>query len=821
MKVRKIMRKSKKRWIVLTVATASLALAAQGKTAFADTVNSSEQETVTQTETVPAEANETAELQAVQAETDSSDLLAASEELAAENTDSEAPVLANRAANLSDSETEQTEELIEEGAVRADENPEPEADVPSDSAAENTVDPDTGLTATAAYIAQEAQLDISNLTDAQKEALNKIQLTSDAETGTQMTYKQFEEIANILVAQDPRYAIPYFNAEVIENMQAATTRDAQTGEIADLDVWDSWPVQDVRTGEVVNWNGYQLVIAMMGIPNTNDNHIYLLYNKYADNDFSNWKNAGSIFGYNQDAVTQQWSGSATVNDDGTIQLYYTQVDTSDNNSNNQKLASATLVLSFDDDNVYIDSVENDKVLTPGGGDGYYYQSYEQWRSAFTGADNIAMRDPHVIEDDNGDRYLIFEASTGTQNYQGEEQIYNWTNYGGDAAYNVQSFFRLLEDPDMYTRASISNAAIGILKLTGDVKDPEIAEYYTPLLTSPMVSDEIERPNVVKLGDKYYLFAASRLNHGSNNDAWNLANDVVGDNVVMLGYVSDSLTEGYVPLNDVGIVLTASVPADWRTATYSYYAVPVAGSEDTLLITSYMTNRNEVAGQGNNSTWAPSFLIQVLPDNTTRVLAKMTEQGDWIWDESSESQRTVGTLETAYLPGENDGYIDWNVVGGYGLIPHTPALPDEDTDNPNNGDEEDNNDKQNNPDNEQQEPDSKPSDKTISVTVHYNAEISGTITLTEQNLKDLLNLIARQLQQPEKTKQQQTFAPQHTIKKSRDSQKSRQKSDSRYKAKGQKKTRRNKSQSKRSAGFFAASSLSFLSNLFAFFGLKIF
>ena len=64
--------------------------------------------------------------------------------------------------------------------------------------------------------------------------------------------------------------------------------------------------------------------------------------------------------------------------------------------------------------------------------------------------------------------------------------------------------------------------------------------------------------MVKLGDKYYLFTASRLNHGSNNDAWNKANEVVGDNVVMLGYVSDQLTNGYKPLNNSGVVLTASV-----------------------------------------------------------------------------------------------------------------------------------------------------------------------------------------------------------------------------------------------------------------------
>ena len=123
-----------------------------------------------------------------------------------------------------------------------------------------------------------------------------------------------------------------------------------------------------------------------------------------------------------------------------------------------------------------------------------------------------------------------------------------------------------------------------------------------------------------------MFAATRLNRGSNDDAWMNANYPVGDNVAMVGYVADSLTGPYKPLNDSGVVLTASVPANWRTATYSYYAVPVAGKGDQLLVTSYMTNRNGVAGKGMDSTWAPSFLLQINPDNTTTVLAKMTIKG---------------------------------------------------------------------------------------------------------------------------------------------------------------------------------------------------
>lgn len=40
------------------------------------------------------------------------------------------------------------------------------------------------------------------------------------------------------------------------------------------------------------------------------------------------------------------------------------------------------------------------------GDGKYYQTYKQWKDKNKGADNIAMRDAHVISV-KGKRYLIF------------------------------------------------------------------------------------------------------------------------------------------------------------------------------------------------------------------------------------------------------------------------------------------------------------------------------------------------------------------------------------------------------------------------------
>lgn len=180
----------------------------------------------------------------------------------------------------------------------------------SDSSAAKNDDQQSSKKNTAAKLNKDAEnvvkkagIDPNSLTDDQIKALNKINFSKTAKSGTQMTYNDLKKIGEALVDQDPKYAIPYFNASQIKNMPAAYTRDAETGEYADLDIWDSWPVQDPVTGYVSNWNGYQLVIAMMGRPHHEDNHIYLLYNKYGDNDFSHWRNAGSIFG-----ISVNWYG---------------------------------------------------------------------------------------------------------------------------------------------------------------------------------------------------------------------------------------------------------------------------------------------------------------------------------------------------------------------------------------------------------------------------------------------------------------------------------------------------------------------------------
>lgn len=495
-----------------------------------------------------------------------------------------------------------------------------------------------------------ADVNPKDLTEVQLKEVRKLNFNDlDKDTSTRWTYDQYAGVAKKMIDQDARYRVPYFNAKKIKNMPATVTRDAQTGKVAELEIWDSWSVQDAKTGRVVNYKGYQLMIAMMGIPQQNDAHIYLLYNKYNDNNFNHWKCAGPIFGFNAKPTDQEWSGSATVNKDGSIQLFYADVDTREN-TNHQKIATVNLKLKVNKKKNTISIAKRSHRHVLFEGEGYHYQTYKQWKSTNKGADNVAMRDAHVISV-GGQRYLIFEASTGSNNYQGENQVYNWKNYGGTPKQALQNFLKVTANDDMRSRATWANAAIGIIRLTKNENNPKVAEVLPPLVNSLMVSDEIERPNIIPMNGKYYLFATTRLNRGTGDDLWQQADAKVGDNVAMLGWVSDHLTYGYRPLNGDAAVLVASVPFNWRTSTYSYYAVPVKGNKKEVLVTSYMTNRGFASGPNKRSTMAPAFLVRIDGD-TTEVENVATAQGDWVYDKKSKRKSMIAkNIRGAHLKGE--------------------------------------------------------------------------------------------------------------------------------------------------------------------------
>ncbi|MDQ6422859.1 glycoside hydrolase family 68 protein [Paenibacillus sp. LHD-117] len=421
-----------------------------------------------------------------------------------------------------------------------------------------------------------------------------------------------------------QFKVPAFDASTIKNIPAAIKYD-EHGNSIELDVWDTWPLQNAD-GTVANYNGYQIVFGLAGDPKVgSDTFIYLFYKKAGDTSIDSWKNAGRVFKDSDKFVpndtilnnqAEEWSGSATLTSDGEVRLFYTNRhpwDPSRGFYGKQTLTTAQINVSQpDNDTLKVDGVEDFKSIYDGK-DGKIYQNVDiTGFSKGDSIDNHTLRDPHYVEE-NGRKYLVFEANTGTETgYQGEQSLFNKAYYGGNKAFFQAEKNKLLQSPAK-PYAEIANGAIGIIELNDDYT---FKKEMKPLLASNTVTDEIERANVFELNGKWYLFTSSR---GSKM----FIDGIDKEDIYMLGYVSDSLKGPYKPLNDTGLVLHQDLDPYDITWTYAHFAIPQVEGNN-VVITSYMTNRGYF--DDHHSTFAPSFLMKIKGSKTSVVQNSILEQG---------------------------------------------------------------------------------------------------------------------------------------------------------------------------------------------------
>ena len=450
-----------------------------------------------------------------------------------------------------------------------------------------------------------------------------------------MDYKETYDISHITrydmlkiteQQNSAQFSVPQFDPSTIKNIASAKGYD-KYGNLIDLDVWDSWPLQNAD-GTAANYHGYHIVFALAGEPrNENDTSIYMFYQKIGEMSMDSWKNAGRVFKdsdkfISNDAYlkyqTQEWSGSATLTSDGKVRLFYTDFsgapEDGGTGASNQVITTAQVNLSQPDtDSLKIDGVADHKSIYDGG-DGSNYQNVQQFidEGMWSSGDNHTLRDPHYVED-NGHKYLVFEANTGTEDgYQGDESLFNKAFFGGSEVFFQTEKDKLLIGPKKHD-ASLANGALGIIELNDDYTLKEVMK---PLITSNTVTDEIERANVFKMGSKWYLFTDSR---GSKMTI----DGISSNDIYMLGFVSDSLTGPFKPLNGSGLVLRMALDPNDLTFTYSHFAVPQADGNN-VVITSYMTNRGFYTD--HHSTFAPSFLLNIQGTKTSVVPNSILSQG---------------------------------------------------------------------------------------------------------------------------------------------------------------------------------------------------
>ncbi|AJY73379.1 glycoside hydrolase family 68 protein [Paenibacillus beijingensis] len=419
-----------------------------------------------------------------------------------------------------------------------------------------------------------------------------------------------------------QFKVPQFDASTIKNVPSAVKVD-ENGNQIEMDVWDTWPLQNAD-GTVANYNGYQIVFGLAGDPKKGwDTFIYMFYKKAGDNSIDAWKNAGRVFkdsdkyGPNDPILNNQaeeWSGSATMTSDGKVRLFYTNRhgwDPANGFFGKQTLTTAQINVSQPDGNTLkIDGVEDFKSIF--GGDGKFYQTVEQSFGGGDYSDNHTLRDPHYVEE-NGKKYLVFEANTGTETgYQVEEAFYNRAYYGGNNKFFEAEKNKLLQSPNKQFIKN-ANGALGIVELNDDYTLKNVLK---PLIASNTVTDEIERANVFELNGKWYLFTSSR-------GAKMFIDGVDKEDIYMFGYVADSLTGPYKPLNDSGLVLHQDLNPYDITWTYAHFAIPQVKG-DNVVITSYMTNRAYFAD--HHATFAPSFLLNIKGNKTSVVPNSILAQG---------------------------------------------------------------------------------------------------------------------------------------------------------------------------------------------------
>ena len=86
-------------------------------------------------------------------------------------------------------------------------------------------------------VLQTADVNPKDLTEVQLKEVRKLNFNElDKDTSTRWTYDQYAGVAKKMIDQDAQYRVPYFNAKKIKNMPATVTRDAQTGQVAELEI---------------------------------------------------------------------------------------------------------------------------------------------------------------------------------------------------------------------------------------------------------------------------------------------------------------------------------------------------------------------------------------------------------------------------------------------------------------------------------------------------------------------------------------------------------------------------------------------------------
>ena len=383
-------------------------------------------------------------------------------------------------------------------------------------------------------------------------------------------------------------------------------------------VWDSWYVMN-EDGSVATFNGHKVLIALVR-PLTSDagEKIGVFVETEAG-----YLARGFLFKKPIYDDIREWSGSTILRDDGRLQTFYTISKGVEYNGvwqTNQRFATAIQDFSFDEAGLPVFLAPSVHVLLAEP-DGVFYETAQQ--SAQREADlptvhnlgigngqtdNFCFRDPKFFKDPkSGETFLLFEANTGPGS----------TAPGGSISQRYLGT-DTLEGYQPTADALKANGCVGIFRLT--TPSYTFGVFQRPWLCANLVTDEIERINLMVIDDQYYLFVAG---HGNKNA---MLSDMpsLGNLDYMLGFRSETLFGKLHPLNGSGVVVHQKSAGALYTGqeqnqqyTYSWLLVPTASPNEFQCV-SY-ANYCAVGSQIEPvKTAGPSLKVKIKGNFTTIV-----------------------------------------------------------------------------------------------------------------------------------------------------------------------------------------------------------
>lgn len=398
-------------------------------------------------------------------------------------------------------------------------------------------------------------------------------------------------------------ALPQINSHAshwtIENARGirATTTNTfpafDTGVIKQLmpgyESWDNWPVRD-EDGYIANIGGFIVMLALVrpeGADFGSDERIAYFYSE----DGKHYKNGGFLIGETKlYGDVREWSGSTILREDGMLQTFYTCSYGKEYGGvwqTVQRLATAiqeVVVAPAPDENSYGYDII---IKTPHyhelmGGvcepDGNLYETPQQaseresnWPTRHrvsVGSDqteNNCNRDPFYFRDPvTRKRYLAFEGNTGAAYHPPGYVRPEYVSAKGLAAEGFAPTEDMLK----------ANGCIGLIELVDD--ENTYGQFLPPLVTANLVTDEIERINIIFHQGHYYLFC---VGHGNKNTLVSENADLTNRDY-MLGFRAASMQGPWTPLNGTGVVVQQKSygeayggQAENEQAVYSWLLVP--------------------------------------------------------------------------------------------------------------------------------------------------------------------------------------------------------------------------------------------------------